>query len=430
MPDIAQIFAQLGIQQPMGNPNQGQASYPNAWSGFAAGMFDAQNQANNQQRGRVEQTRSQLLAMINSIPDNEQNTPLKFKLAADIMQAGDKHWSDRVLAPGKADSLISGMYKLMQDKFPESQPNTGVATGDNGQVLAARPRVAQTDTEQGSGLLNATAGDPRTGSTLPVSQAPQSGKFQFQDPGKWKDINEVFQDEKTGDKYLIQIDEKTGRTKRLVLGKAKTVSEITAETRARAKTTAKNAAVSKGYYDIAVALSGIGSPEAFESLPLEIQNQYYAEAGQRKLAEGDLKTESTKAGIGYKKAGTAAAWASVPLRKAQTAATEARPLEDPNNMTQGDERTRKAKIEILNKEYTRYAALVKDADSHSLAKQKEHKARLEEIIRQLKAINAEALAKPQLRTATKPSAGTAIPKGTPGPIGENNDPVGIFGKKP
>ena len=434
MPDISQIFTQLGIQQPMGDPNKGQAQYPNAWSGFAAGMFDAQNQANNLQRGRVEQTRSQLLAMINSIPDNEQNTPLKFKLAADIMQAGDRHWSDKVLAPNKADSLISGMYKIMQDKFPQDQPNTGVATADNGQQVAARPRIAQTDTMQGSGLAGAVAGDPYTGNTLPnVTQAPQPGKLNFANTnaGNWKFFNDVFQDEKTGERYTMGINAKTGISQRFPLGKVKTESEIIAETRAKNYAAVKKSAIDKQFYTRAIANSGMGSEAMFEQLPQHIKEEELAKAAKEVQAELALKTENTKSNIRKNDAIATGTAARIPLIKAQTESLQSRPLEDPNNPTAGDERARKADLELLNKEYVRYKALVADAESKSIKEAKENQARLDEIIRQIKVINAEAKAKPKLRTATKPSAGTAIPKGTPGPIGENNDPVGILGgKKP
>lgn len=426
MPDIATLLQTLGIQQPSGNPARGEAQYPNPWSGFAAGMQDASLQRTNLQRSRVEQTRNQLLSMINSIPDSEQNTPMKFKLAMDIMSAGDKHWSDKVLAPTKADDLIGGMYKLFQDKFPQDQPNTGVAIGDNGQAIAARPRIAQTATTQGTGLAGVLAGDPTTGSTLPVSPAPQPGKFAFEDKGKWKDINEVFQDEKTGDKYLIQIDSNTGRTKRLNLGRAKTVSEINTEVKAQRYAGSKAAAIDKKYYERAIGLSGLGSAQLFESLPVEIKEDYLSKAAQALMSEVDLKNTSTKTGIDLKRALTGSAQAGIPLKQAQTANILAQP-KDPNAVTADEQRTLKAMTETLDADIRRYQKVTDNPDNYSRKQVTEAKTKLEELIRQRNAIRNKILQPTQRLDATRPkgAAPARIPSGTSGPVGAANDPLGI-----
>ena len=120
MPDLAAVLQQLGLQQPNGNPFNGQANYPTGWTGFTAGIQDWMNRTNSEQRGRVEDTRQKLLGMVQSVPDTEENAPLKMKLMLDILSAKDKHWSDKVLAPSAADAVIAQMYQMVKDKLPES----------------------------------------------------------------------------------------------------------------------------------------------------------------------------------------------------------------------------------------------------------------------------------------------------------------------
>lgn len=429
MPDLNQILQALGGQQISGNPASGQAQYPNAWSGFAAGITDWKNQQINQQRARIEQTRQGLLGMIQQIPDSEQNTPLKFKMMMDIMNAKDSHWSDKVLAPNQMDNLISGMYKVFSARMPEDAPNTGVATAQNGTQVAARPRIAQTTDTLGTGLVNATAGDPYTGQVLSnVHAAPQPGRLDFSitNDGKWQGVNEVFQDEKTGNKYLMQYNKNTGQSRRIELGAAKTEGELTAAIRAQAKVAAKNNAVSKGFYEMAVALSGIGSPAAFDSLPEEIQSQYYAKAGEMKLAEANLKQENTKSNIKKNNAIAAGAYAGVPLKQAQTANALAQP-KDPNAITADEKRTvdeltkkQTYEISILDKKLAKSDELTpkmkKALEAEREAKIRERDAIRNKILDPMSRINNS-------RT-TKPSGG-AIPKGTSGPVGATNDPLGI-----
>lgn len=435
MPDLNQILQALGGQPISGNPASGQAQYPNGWSGFAAGITDWKNQQINQQRAQVEGTRQNLLGMIGQIPDSEQNTPLKFKMMMDIMNAGDKHWSDKVLAPSQMDNLISGMYKVFSARMPEDQPNTGIATTPSGQQVAARPRIAAVDGMPGSGLANATAGDPNTGQVLSnVQAAPQPGKLNFSvtNDGKWQGVNEVFQDEKTGDKYLMQYNKNSGESRKINLGQAKTEGELTAAIRAQAKTTAKNAAVSKGYYDMAVALSGIGSPDAFNQLPLEIQNEYYAQAGKMKVAEAGLKEENTKSNIIKNKAIAGSAAATVPYKKAQTENLKAQP-KDSNAITADEKRTVEELTKDLDKEIALRDKKLLKSEELTPKMKKQLEAERAELVRQRDAIRNKVLdpmsrinnANPSRTTKPSGGKGTTIPKGASGPVGANNDPLGI-----
>jgi hypothetical protein len=417
MPEYAQILQALGIQQPNGNPARGEASYPNAGAGFAAGLTDWHNQQSNQQKGRIESQREQLLKMIDSIPDSEENFLPKLKLKLDIQAAGTggSHWSDKVLSPTKADGIIQGMQNMFRNALPQEQAKPTMAPQGQGPSFGVSPT------------------SPGGGAGVAISPpVDNTGKLRYEDKGKWKDINEVFQDEETGSKYLIQIDANTGKTKRLDLGKAKTVGEIREETRAQARMKAKTAAVSKGFYETAVALSGIGSPEAFDALPLEVQNQYYVQAGQAKLQKDALGQQNTKSNIAKNNAIAGSAGSQVPLNIARTDQITGNPPKDPTAITADDKRT-------LDMENAPHQAIISDSNKvifdkggnfgpKEIKEAQARKTQAEAAIRRNKARYDKRKRELLQQRSTTGGQGSVIPKATPGPLplGNKNDPAGIF----
>jgi len=416
MPDTTDYYNQLGIQRPSGDPARGEARYESGWSGFAAGLNDYAVQANAATRGRVQSTRDQLLKMVQSIPDTETNAPMKLKLLMDLQQAGDKHWSDKILAPHKADSMITEMYRLFQDKLPQQQAQPSMAPPGEGMSF-------------GIGAPGALPGGG-AGASIPPP-VDNTGRFQFQDPGKWRDVNEVFQDEETGEKYLMQIDAASGKSKRLNLGKAKTVSELNAEKRAQRAEQAKRAAVSKGYYDKAVALYGAG-PEQFDALSPEVQALYYGEAGKMVLGESEAKMGQTTSRTELNKSATEVNKVRIPQIQAQTQATQVgvETKTDPSIVTADELRTNNALLQTVNDDIKRLQKIVDNPDDHDRKSVKEAKEQLPGLIRQRDAVRQRIL-KPQQRLnpqATSPTGarGGRIPSGSSGPVGTNpNDPLGI-----
>jgi len=416
MPGLTDILAQLGVQQPSGNPASGQARYDSGWSAFAAGLSDYTVQQNAQTRGRVQSTRDNLLKMVQSIPDSETNAPMKLKLIQDLLQAGDKHWSDKVLAPNKADDMVAQMYKLFQDKLPQQQALPTMAPPGEGMSF-------------GIGAPGALPGGG-AGASIPPP-VDNTGRFQFQDPGKWKDVNEVFQDEETGDKYLMQIDQATGKSKRIGLGKAKTVSEINAEVRSRKAAEMKRAAVSKNYYDKAVALYGAG-PEQFDALSPEVQALYYGEAGKMVLKESEAKMAGTTSRTELNKSATEVNQVRIPQIQAQTEATKLG-LDiktDPATITADEVRTNNALLQTVNEEIKQLQKITANPRNYLPKEVKAAKERLEALLREREAVRNRIL-KPQQRLNPQPPTGARggrIPSGSSGPIqGQDpNDPEGLF----
>lgn len=419
MPDLNAILQQLGMQPISGNPASGQAQYASGWQGLAAGIQDSIAQRNNQQRGRIEDTRSKLSQMIDSIPDTEENAPLKLKLKLDIMNAGGgKHWSDKVLAPNDTDKVIQTMFQMFGDKLPRAQPQPSLINPDeNGNYTGLNFAVSPQGPGGGQGINIPAPVDNR-------------GKFDFSgvQQGKWREVSDVFQDEETGEKYLMLVDQ-TGKSqpKRINLGKAKTVSEINAEKRARQQQAAKNLAVSRGYYDRAVALSGIGSPESFNALPLEVQDQYYAEAGRQLQEETRIKLKTTESTAAKNTQIVRESQARIPKIQAETENLLAQP-KDPNAVTTDEARTLKTLTETLDYEIRRLDKLLADPTSMTRKQLKEFQGRRAELVKQRDAIRNQVL-QPNVRIqSTKPREATpkgGIPRGSSGPVGKPNDRLGI-----
>lgn len=406
MPDLNQYLQAIGMQDIQGNPAQGQAQYNSGWQGLAAGISDAIAKSNNQQRSRVESTRQQLLSMIDQIPDNEQNAPLKFKLRLDIMNAKDKHWSDKVLAPHTADSLIANMYKMFQDKLPQEQPKPSMVQPDE---LGRQGGMSFAVSPQGPG------GGQGVNIPAPVDN---SGKFQFENPGKWQEINQVFHDDDTGETYLMSYDKNTGKTRKISLGQATTDRIKAAELRAQAKKTA----VSKGYYTMALAESRL-TPEQFDQLPIEMQQEYYAKAADTQKKLQDLKSRKTESDITKNEAIIPEAKATTRLKTLQADQIAAQP-KNPEAITPDDARTIAESTKAIDEEIRAIRKTALGLNDNATAKQvKDAKARLEELQRRRAAIvNQYKSKRPQ---GSVPSS--AIPRGSSGPAtGTNpNDPLGI-----
>lgn len=410
MPDLTQAYQQLGLEPQWGAQAGG-------WNGFTAGLHDAINRQNAQQRGRVLDTRDKLMQMIDSIPDTEDNAPLKIKLKLDLQSAGDKHWSDKVLAPHAADGMISQMYKLLGDKLPQQQtPPQMIAPDENGQQSGMNFGVSPNGPGGGQGIHISPPVD-------------NTGRFQFQNlPGKWQEVKDIFQDEDTGEKYMMLYD-KTGKSqpKRISLGNAKTVSEINAELRAQKSAALKKDAVSKGYYDKAVALFGAG-PDQFNELSPDVQAMYYGQAGQMVLAESQAKLDQATSRTDLNKSATTLNQVRVPNVQAQTENLKQN-LEtktDPGIITADELRTINALIQTVNEEIKR---LQKIADApigtYDRKAVKDAKDKLPGLIKERDTVRARII-RPQQRLNTPPRS-KGIPSGSSGSsVGTNqNDPLGI-----
>ena len=407
MPDLAAVLQQLGLQQPNGNPFNGQANYPTGWTGFTAGIQDWMNRTNSEQRGRVEDTRQKLLGMVQSVPDTEENAPLKMKLMLDILGAKDKHWSDKVLAPSAADAVIAQMYQMVKDKLPEAPtPPSNSPTG---------PSFAVSPTTPGGNL----------GVEIPPPP-DNTGKFKFTDPGKWYDINEVFQDEESGSKFLIQIDRNTGKTRRVDLGAARTVSEINATTRAQRYAEQKKTALDKKYYELAIGLSGLGSEQQFEALPQQLKEEYLNKASGMIVQGKQLDLGVKSSTINRNNSSAAVNAATVPMRQAQTENILAQP-KDPNAVTADEQRTVNALTATLDQEITRLQKIADAPRGTRTPKEiREAKEQLSELKRQRDAIRAKVIQPKARLDATRPQGTNRnIPRGNSGPVGDPNDPLGI-----
>lgn len=376
---------------------------PNSQGGLLGGMLDSWKQTKAKQELDVEQTRQRAMEFLHTIPDTAENAPIKAKMFLDIMNAksGKKHWSDQVFGnQSAADDTIGKIWQAVQGRLPEPSQQQQMGSFQVGP--------------------NQTGG----GSTTQVltGTLPTPGKVSWPDQGKYTNLTrgDVFEDE-NGSKFILNQDQKTGKIKREEIGQAKSSYELTEEIKARSRSQAKAAAVSKGYYKEAVAASGL-TPEQFDTLDPNFQQIFYQHAYKNTEEKAKVQLEGAKARTGRDISQTKVNEATVPMRKAQTAQAQAKPLENPSDITPGTARTAAEltkdiddAIKGLDKLLQQFDSMTtRDREALGFKTRSEVLAKRSELLRRKASIRSQVI-KPQSR----------IPAGSPGalPSGGSNDAV-------
>jgi hypothetical protein len=311
---------------PYGSPTEptSQISQSPSGGGVRGGIFRGiigSLQRRRQQAQREEQeARESALRFLDTIPDTEHNMPIKASMALEILGSKAKRGGllDSIFGNQNATAqYVSDIYGKLKAAIPQEmgfpEGTTRLeGTTPTGETVSARPRRAS---EPGIPATVATPGPGDLGAELmgpgpagiPGSLAGTSGdiglvgpgeitvarprapqfapstgpQFEFPEQGKYQTLNQTFQDPATGGRYLMMFDQRTGGTKRVDLGPAKTSQEIVEEMRSLTKGELARMAMTRnltGAVLAAASKDGI-PPQAFYQLPMEAQIPYYQRAG-------------------------------------------------------------------------------------------------------------------------------------------------------
>ena len=166
------------------------------FQGLISGVLGSHIKQRQQARLQEDQALSQALAMLNAIPDSEQNTPIKLQLATALINSkpGKKNFFQELFNPEADHSYQAGLLQQIAAKMPNQQEQAQ----QRGEAPATRVRSVA---EQGPGYV------------------PPSQKFEFKDTGKFQ-MGPVIQ---TADGLQqVLMDQATGEIKLKPLGQGMT----------------------------------------------------------------------------------------------------------------------------------------------------------------------------------------------------------------
>ena len=255
-----------------------------AMQGLLSGLLSRNIEQRRQARAQEDQYMSQALAMLNAIPDDEQNTPLKLQLAAAMLNTkpGKKNAFQELFDPQADHTMQARLLEQITSRLP----------GDDG-LSPAEKQIRQQQITQGPGAELTAAVNQK--------YAEQNkGKFNFPDEGKYSQ-GPVIQ---TADGLMqVLYDLQTGQAKLQPLGNGQTekirIAEIKAQggagndtTRRKEQALARTLAARDG-----IDLDKVGADDPIAETYLMLARQHLDKFNQAQLA-------STQLNVPYKEAKT------------------------------------------------------------------------------------------------------------------------------
>lgn len=278
-------------------------------AGFLRGIIGAIQRQRRQTRLDEERTQQDALNFLSSIPDTEQNTPIKANLALEILsqKPGSKgSWVQRAFGgQQRAGAYAAAIYSKIRQRIPQEQTGTSAPDREtslmgqtsSGETISARPRrvsepmVPSTVASPGPGELSPLGGTGPVGpgEILPTQNRPQMTRprppgsltqFEFPEAGKYSLGNQTYQDE-SGNRFILKFNQRTGQPERVNLGPIKTTQELVEETKSITRAELARIAQAKGLMNVVLSKASENGirPQDFYSLPIEAQTAYYKAAG-------------------------------------------------------------------------------------------------------------------------------------------------------
>lgn len=254
------------------------------FQGLISGVLGSHIKQRQQARLREDQALSQALAMLNAIPDSEQNTPIKLQLATALINSkpGKKDFFSELFNPEADHSYQAGLLQQIAAKMPNQQEQLE-------QSGAAPASHVRSVAEQGPGFT------------------PTSQKFEFKDQGKFQ-MGPVIQ---TADGLQqVLMDQATGEIKLKPLGQGVTEKQSVQQLKNEGKGGASDPTRRKEQ-SIARALAsndGIDLDQVTDDD--ELKEAYLLRARQYIQKYQDAQLNSLQLNVPYKQAKTSEAIAN------------------------------------------------------------------------------------------------------------------------
>lgn len=317
-------------------------------TGFLRGVIGSIQRARAATRAEEERVQQNALKFLEGIPDTENNMAIKTSLALDILQqrpgSKGKWWQRAFGGQEAAGAYAADIYGRIRKYLPEPT-QAGPPPGEtrlmgmtpSGEEVSARPRRASqpnipaTVATPGPGDLGTqfqgpgVAGIPGANAGLPresglvgpgeiVAARPRppqlsigdgSPRFEFPEVGKYSIDTQTYSDDQ-GSRFRLRTNQRTGDIERIPLGNVRTSQEIIEEMKGMARTELARMAAAKGLMGKVLGLAAADqiSPQAFNALPVEAQNEYYRKAGVQIADDSEVGMKLKRAKVGLTEAQT------------------------------------------------------------------------------------------------------------------------------
>lgn len=376
---IAQLTQQQQQNRRDYTPQQPAANSPQTpMQGLISGLVNEHNRRREDARSMDQNAIQQAVALLDLIPDSQENAPKKLQLLTSILHPKTQKGWKEILNPEADHSYQAQMLSRISGMIPneeEAQQQQGIAT-------ATRPR---TIADAGSGYV------------------PTSRKFEFPDEDQYYPPQIIVG--KDGNLKSVQLPRR-GNGKPIVtdLGEGQTSQMATAEIRAQAAT--RTPAQNKQLHDLAGSLAEADG-KSYSELSSEEQAQYRQEAGillkRKAVAQtqyAELRPEIGQAVINEKNAnaGRGGITAGQDVQQQQARQQALARADAEVSETQAEVTRHQTQInEIWNGYKTRYPDIAGDSSQLYLRMRKDW-ATLAELNSKLQAAHVKAKAAQAART--------------------------------